>query len=103
MKGMGDMIRQAQEMQRKLAETQEKLKAMEVEAASGGNMVTVRANGGQEIVSIKIDKAVVEAGDVEMLEDLVFAAVNEALKKAKEMMSAEMSQLTGGINIPGLF
>ncbi|MGE4505864.1 MAG: YbaB/EbfC family nucleoid-associated protein [Desulfovibrionaceae bacterium] len=103
MKGMHEMVRQAQVMQRKIAETQEKLKAREVEASAGGGMVVVTANGGQEIVKVAIDPSVVEAGDVEMIEDLVLAAANEALKKSREMMQAEMGQITGGLSIPGLF
>ncbi len=103
MKGMGEMVRQAQVMQRKLAEIQEGLKDKEVEAQAGGGMVTVIATGGQEIKGVKIDPSVVEAGDVEMLEDLITAAVNEAIKKAKAMMESEMSQITGGMSIPGMF
>jgi len=100
---MQDMLRQAQLMQRKLAAAQDELKTREVEAASGGGMVTVRATGGQEIVSVVIDKSVVEAGDVEMLQDLVLTAVQDALKKAKAMNEAEMGKITGGVKIPGMF
>lgn len=103
MRGMQDMLRQAQLMQRKLAAAQDELKTREVEAASGGGMVTVRATGGQEIVSVVIDKSVVEAGDVEMLQDLVLTAVQDALKKAKAMNEAEMGKITGGVKIPGMF
>lgn len=103
MKGMQDMLRQAQMMQKKMAAVQEGLKTQEVEATSGGGMVTVRATGGQQIVSIVIDKSVVEAGDVEMLQDLVLAAVTDALKKAKTMMEEEMGKITGGFKIPGMF
>ncbi|MCM0754115.1 YbaB/EbfC family nucleoid-associated protein [Desulfovibrio aminophilus] len=103
MKGMNEMLRQAQIMQKKLLATQEGLKAKVVEAASGGGMVTVQANGGQELVSVAIDPSVVASGDVEMLQDLVLAAANEALKKAKELMEQEMGQVTGGMRIPGLF
>lgn len=103
MRGMQDMLRQAQMMQKKMASVQEELKTREVEATSGGGMVTVRATGGQEIVSVTIDKSVVEAGDVEMLQDLVLAAVTDALKKAKTMMEEEMSKITGGFKIPGMF
>ena len=103
MRGMQDMLRQAQMMQKKMAAIQEELKTREVEATSGGGMVTVRAKGSQEIVSIVIDKSVVEAGDVEMLQDLVLAAVTDAMKKAKTMLEEEMSKVTGGFKIPGMF
>ena len=83
-------------------EIQEELATKTVEATSGGGMITVVANGGQEIVKIKIEKDVVDANDVEMLEDLVLAAVNEAIRQSREMVSAEMSKVTGGLNIPGL-
>jgi len=103
MKGMGDMLRQAQLMQRKMREMQEDMAKRTVEATAGGGMVTVVATGAQDVVSIAIDKAVVDPADVEMLQDLVLAAVNDALKKAREMQEAEMGQLTGGLKIPGLF
>lgn len=103
MKGMNDMIRQAQVMQRKMSEKQEELKTMVVEASSGGGMVTVKATGAQEIDSVSIEASVMEAGDVEMLEDLVMTAANEAIKKSKEMMEKELATITGGINIPGMF
>jgi len=103
MKGMNDMIRQAQVMQRKMSEKQEELKTMIVEASSGGGMVTVKATGGQEIAEVKIEESVMEAGDVEMLQDLVLTAANEAIKKSKEMMEKELSSITGGMNIPGMF
>jgi len=103
MRGMQDMLRQAQLMQKKMTAIQEELKTREVEATSGGGMVTVRVTGGQEIVSVTIDKSVVEAGDVEMLQDLVLAAVRDALKKAKLMNEEEMGKITGGMKIPGMF
>jgi nucleoid-associated protein EbfC len=103
MRGMQDMLRQAQMMQKKMATVQEELKTREVEATSGGGMVTVRVTGGQDIVSVTIDKSVVEAGDVEMLQDLVLAAVRDALKKAKAMIEDEMGKITGGLKIPGMF
>lgn len=104
MKGaMGDLVRQAQVMQKKMAKLQEEMADRTVDAAAGGGMVTVTATGRQEIKAVKIDPAVVDPSDVAMLEDLVLAAVNEALKQAKEMMESEMSALTGGINIPGMF
>ncbi|THB63056.1 MAG: YbaB/EbfC family nucleoid-associated protein [Desulfovibrio sp.] len=103
MKGFNDLVRQAQVMQKKMAKAQEELKEQTVEAASGGGMVTVVVTGGQEIKSVKIDPAAVDPEDVSMLEDLVLAAVNEGLKQAKEMIEAEMSSLTGGMSIPGMF
>ncbi len=103
MRGMNDMMRQAQIMQKKMQQMQEDIATKTVEASSGGGMVTVVANGAQEILNIAIDKTVVDPGDVEMLQDLVLAAVNDALKKAKEMQQAEMSAITGGLKIPGLF
>jgi len=103
MRGMQDMLRQAQMMQKKMATVQEELKTREVEGTAGGGMVTVRATGGQQIVSVVIDKSVVEAGDVEMLQDLVLAAITDALKKAKGMMEEEMGKITGGFKIPGMF
>ena len=103
MRGMQDMLRQAQLMQKKMASVQEELKVREVDGTSGGGMVTVRATGGQQIVAVTIDKSVVEAGDVEMLQDLVLAAVSDALNKAKAMMEQEMGKITGGLKIPGMF
>jgi hypothetical protein len=102
MAGMNDMIRQAQVMQKKMAKMQEELAGKEVEASSGGGMVVVKANGNREVLEIKIDPTVADSNEVEMLQDLVLAAVNEALNKAKAMVDEEMSQITGGLNIPGL-
>jgi len=96
------MLKQAQQMQAKMAEAQEELAAKTVEATSGGGKVTVVANGSGEVVSIKIDPAVVAPDDVEFLEDLVLAAVREAIEKSKSMAQEEMSKLTSGLNIPGL-
>jgi nucleoid-associated protein EbfC len=103
MKGMGDMMRQAQMMQKKMQQIQEDLKTRTVEATAGGGMVTVVATGSQDILSVAIDKAVVDPADVDMLQDLVLAAVNDALKKARELQQSEMGALTGGLKIPGLF
>ncbi|MBI3995878.1 MAG: YbaB/EbfC family nucleoid-associated protein [Nitrospirae bacterium] len=99
----GDMMRQAQALQEKLARLQEEAGKKTVEASAGGGMVTVVANGKQEIVSIKIDPEVVNPQEVEMLQDLILAAVNEARRKAQEVMAEQMKALTGGIQIPGLF
>jgi DNA-binding YbaB/EbfC family protein len=102
MKGMGNMMKQAQKLQAKMMRMQEELADKTVETTAGGGMVTVVANGKQQVVSIQIEKEVVDPDDVEMLQDLVLAAVNDALTKSQEMASAEMSKLTGGLNIPGL-
>ena len=102
MKGMGDMMKQAQKLQARMLKMQEELAARTVEAAVGGGMITVVANGKQQVVSIRIEKEVVNPEDVDMLQDLVLAAVNDALRKSQEMVASEMSKLTGGLNIPGL-
>jgi DNA-binding YbaB/EbfC family protein len=102
MKGMGNMMKQAQQLQSKMTKLQEELAEKTVESSSGGGMVKVTANGRQQILSIQVEKEVVDPDDVEMLQDLVLAAVNDALAKAQEMVSSEMSKLTGGLNIPGL-
>ena len=99
----GDMMKQAQALQEKLARLQEEAGKKMVEATAGGGMVTVVANGKQEIVSIQIDPEVVNPGEVEMLQCLILAAVNEARRKAQELMTEQMKALTGGIRIPGLF
>jgi DNA-binding YbaB/EbfC family protein len=102
MKNMGNMMKQAQKLQAKMMKMQEELAERTVETASGGGMVKVVANGKQQILSIRIEKEVVDPDDVEMLQDLVMAAVNDALAKSQEMVSSEMGKLTGGLNIPGL-
>ena len=102
MKGMGNMMKQAQQLQSKMMKLQEELAEKTVESSSGGGMVTVTANGRQQVLSIQIEKEVVDPDDVEMLQDLVLAAINDALAKAQEMVSSEMGKLTGGLNIPGL-
>jgi nucleoid-associated protein EbfC len=100
--GMGNLFKQAQEMQAKLARVQEELARKTVEASSGGGMVRVTVNGQLGLSSIKIDPAVVNPEEREMLEDLVLAAVNEGLRMAREMAAEEMSKITGGMKIPGL-
>lgn len=102
-KGLGNIMKQAQQMQAKMARVQEELEGKEVEATAGGGMVTARVNGKQQVLELKIEQAVVDPEDVEMLEDLVIAAVNEGLKKSQEMVQEEMSKVTGGMNIPGMF
>lgn len=101
MNNMNNMMRQAQKLQKKMLKTQEELAGKTVEASSGGGMVKVVANGAQRIESIVLEKEVVDPEDIEMLQDLVLAAVNDALTRAQEMVSAEMGKLTGGFNIPG--
>jgi DNA-binding YbaB/EbfC family protein len=101
--GMNDLMKQAQVLKERLARLQEEAAKKTVEATAGGGMVTVVANGKQEIVSIKIDPEVVNPQEVEMLQDLILAAVNEARRKAQELLAEEMKSLTGGIQIPGLF
>lgn len=96
------MMKQAQKMQAKIMKIQEEMGERSVEASSGGGMVTVTANGKQEILSIRIEPEVVDPEDVEMLQDLVAAAVNEALKKGQEMVAEEMAKVTGGMQIPGM-
>jgi len=102
MKNMSSMMKQAQNLQKKMLKTQTELATKTVEASSGGGMVKVIANGGQKIESIIFEKEIIDPEDIEMLQDLVLAAVNDALNKAQEMVSAEMGKLTGGLNIPGL-
>ena len=102
MKGMGKMMKQAQQLQSKMLKIQEEMAEKTVETTSGGGMVKVVANGRQQILSIQIEKEVVDPDDVEMLQDLILAAINDALIKSQEMASEEMSKLTGGMNIPGL-
>ncbi len=101
-KGFGNMLKQAQEMHSKISKLQEEMAGKTVEATSGGGMVNVVINGKQEILSIRIDPEVVNKEDIEMLQDLIAAAVNEAIRKSQEMMTEEMKKITGGLNIPGL-
>jgi DNA-binding YbaB/EbfC family protein len=95
-------MRQAQQLQAKLEKTQEELANTTVEASSGGGAVTVVVTGQQEIKSVKISPEVVDAEDVEMLEDLVLSAVNEALRKSQELAASRLGALTGGLKLPGL-
>ena len=100
---MKEMMRQAQMLQKKMANLQEELARRDVEASAGGGMVKVVANGKPSIVSVTIEKEVVDPDDVEMLQDLVVAAVNEALSRSKEMVDSEMAKVTGGLKMPGMF
>lgn len=101
-KMLGDMMRQAQKLQAEIQKMQEEAKTKTVEATAGGGMVTIVASGGGELVSIKIEKDVVNPDDVEMLQDLILAAANEALRRAQQMVSEEMSKITMGLQIPGM-
>ncbi len=102
-KGFGNILKQAQQMHARIAQLQEEMAGKTVEASSGGGMVTMVMNGKQEILSVRIDREVVNKEDVEMLQDLIAAAVNEAIRKSHEMMQEEMKKITGGLSIPGLF
>jgi nucleoid-associated protein EbfC len=102
-KNLTGMMKQAQKLQAKMMEMQEEVGNRTVSAQAGGGMVEAVVNGRQELVSLRIDPEVVAPDDVEMLQDLIMAALNEALNRSREMMAAEMSKLTGGMQIPGLF
>jgi len=97
-----NLMKQAQKLQEKMAKVQEELAAKTVEATSGGGMVTAVVNGKFELISIRIEKDVVNPDDVDMLQDLIVAAVNEGVRKAQEMASAEMAKVTGGMKLPGM-
>ena len=99
---MNNLMKQAQQMQKRMLDIQDELATRTVEATVGGGMVTAVANGQQELVSLTISPEVVDPDDIEMLEDLIVAAINEARHQAQELMTQEMSKLTGGIKIPGL-
>ena len=100
---MANMMKQAQAMQERLGKIQEEAETKTVEASAGGGMVTIMANGGMKITKITIDPEVLKSDDPEMLQDLLVAATNEALRKAKELMAEEVKGLTGGMGIPGMF
>lgn len=102
-KGMGNILKQAKAMQERMADIQKELANKTVEFSSGGGMVHVTVNGKQEVISIKIDPSVINPQDAEMLQDLVAAAVNGAIKRSQEIMTEEMGKVTAGLNIPGLF
>ncbi len=103
MQNMRNLMKEAQKMQAKMAKLQEELKEMTVEAQSGGGMVKVVCSGQQEVRSITIDPELLEEKDLEMLQDLVLAAVNEALARSRELSQEEMAKITGGLNLPGMF
>jgi nucleoid-associated protein EbfC len=98
----GNIMKQAKKIQEKIAQLQAELESKTVEASAGGGMVTVVVNGKFEVLSLKIEKEVVNPEDAEMLQDLIMAAVNEGIRKAQEMTSSEMAKITGGFNVPGL-
>ncbi|MCF7792370.1 MAG: YbaB/EbfC family nucleoid-associated protein [Candidatus Cloacimonetes bacterium] len=102
-KGMKDLMKQAQKMQQDLAKAQEELANKVVEGTSGGGMVKVEMNGKHQVLSIKIDPEVVDPDDIEMLEDLIIAALNEAQEKVAQSSENELGKLTGGMKIPGMF
>jgi len=99
---MGKIMKQAQKMQERMLRMQEELAAKTVEATAGGGMITAVVNGKYELVSLKIEREVVDPEDIEMLQDLIVAAVNEGVRKSQEMAQEEMAKVTGGLNIPGL-
>jgi DNA-binding YbaB/EbfC family protein len=101
-KGFGNLMKEAQKLQAQMEALQAEVSAKKVEATAGGGMVTVAANGKGELVSIKIERDVVDPADVQMLEDLILAACNEALRKSRELVQTEMGKLAGGLKIPGL-
>ena len=102
MPNMGQIMKQAQQFQAKMAKLQEEVGNRTVEASAGGGMISVVANGRQEIISVHIDPEVINPDDAEMLQDLIMAAVNDALSRARDMMNEEMGKLTQGLNIPGM-
>lgn len=99
---MGNLLKQAQQLQTKMARLQEELEEKTVEASSGGGMVTAVINGRQEILSINIEPEVINPDDQEMLQDLILAAINDGLAKARNMVNEEMGKLTGGLNLPNI-
>jgi DNA-binding YbaB/EbfC family protein len=101
MKGLGDLMKKAQQMKANMEKIQEELAATEIEAGAGGGMVSVTVTGAQEVTGIVIDPSVIDPDDREMLQDLIQAAVNEALRKSREMMAEEMAKVTGGLPVPG--
>ena len=101
--GMNNIVRQAQQMQKKISKVQEEIAEKKIEASTGGGVVTAVVNGNQELVEVKIDPEVMDPEDVELLEEMIIGAVNQAMKLADEMMNEEIEKVTGGMNIPGLF
>ena len=102
-KNMNNLMKQAQQMQQKMATLQKELESREMETSSGGGMVKIKINGKQEILELKLDKECVDPTDVESLEELLTIAVNQSVKESQDMVSGAMSKVTGGLSIPGLF
>ena len=102
MQNFGNIMKQAKKLQERMAQLQDELALKTVEASAGGGMVSVLVNGRHELISLKIEKEVVNPEDLDMLQDLIIAAVNEGVRKAQEMATAEMAKITGGLSIPGL-
>lgn len=100
---MNNLLKQAQQMQQKMATLQKELEARELETSAGGGAVKIKINGKQEIISLTLDKECVDPNDVEMLQDLLKTAVNQAIKESQDMVSKAMSKVTGGLNLPGFF
>lgn len=101
--GMAQLMKQANQMQMKMKKAQEELAKKEYEATSGGGAVKVKVNGDHMLVSLTVDPEVMKSGDVEMLQDMILSATNEAIKTAKDISAKEMEKITGGLNIPGMF
>ena len=102
-RGFGGIVKQAQAMQQKMAKMQEEMEQLRIESKVGGGVVCAVVTGRQKLVSLTIDKSVVDPEDIEMLQDLVITAVNEAIKKSQDIQQQEMGKVTGGFNLPGLF
>lgn len=100
---MNSIVRQAQKMQSQIAKVQDEIAEKKVEASTGGGVVTAVVNGKSELLELKIDRQVVDPDDVEILEEMIIGAVNQAMKTASDMMNDEVEKITGGLNIPGLF
>lgn len=102
-KNMGNLLKQAQQMQQKISTLQKELESRELETSTGGGMIKIKINGKQEIIDIELSKECLEDNDPEMLQEMLKTAVNQAVKESQDMVSNAMSKVTGGINIPGLF
>ncbi len=102
-KNMNHLLKQAQQMQSKLATLQKELEARELEVSSGGGAVKIKINGKQQLLSIKLSKDCVDPADITTLEELLVTAINQAVKESQDMVQGAMSKVTGGLNIPGLF
>lgn len=99
---MSKMLKQAKQMQEQISRLQEELEQREIESSSGGGAITLKLTGKQQITALKIDPGAVDLEDIELLEDMIIAAVNEGIKKSQEMVSSEMEKITGGMKIPGM-